>query len=87
MADKADDLFLQKEGSQPAIILRTGNLCWFCGNLVDRDNPDNYRQVESWVSGPKLDHPVLRTQTGNMAHKECVDKVKMGQAPDQEELF
>lgn len=61
--------------------------CSFCFDPVDPDNPDTYREVVSWVHGPKLDGPVLRGQTGNMAHKECIDKIKAGQTPDQEPLL
>lgn len=61
--------------------------CFFCDEHVDPDNPENFRQVTSWVSGPKLDGPVLRQQTGAVAHKECIDKRLLGQAPDQQALF
>jgi hypothetical protein len=61
--------------------------CYFCNKEVDQDDEDNYREVSSWVNGPKLDGPKLRSQTGNVAHKDCVDKLVHGQAPDQEGLF
>ncbi len=61
--------------------------CAFCFNKVDQDDEENYREVVSWVNGPKLDGPKLRRQTGSMAHKVCVDKLVQGQAPDQEGLF
>jgi hypothetical protein len=61
--------------------------CAFCSNRLDLDDPDNYREVISWVHGPKLDGPVLREQTGRMAHKDCIDKLRQGQAPDQEKLL
>ncbi len=61
--------------------------CWFCLKLADETDPDTYKQVASWVNGPKLDGPVMREQTGLVAHKKCVDNLVHGQAPDQPELF
>lgn len=58
-----------------------------CGQPVDTDNEENYVEVASWVNGPKLDSPKLRTQTGRVAHAECVRRVEHGQAPDQPDLF
>ena len=58
-----------------------------CGKVVHDDDKDVYRQVTSWVHGPKLDGPVLREQTGAVAHGECVRRVMAGQAPDQPTLF
>lgn len=85
VADKDDFMPVLKEDAP--IVLATSDHCWFCGKHVDKDDTTNYRQVDSWVTGPKLDHPVLRQQTGNFAHHDCVQKVINGQAPDQEELF
>ncbi len=62
-------------------------LCEFCKKPVDLDNTDNYREVVSWVTGKKLDGPVLRRQTGLIAHHECIKKQILGQAPDQEQLL
>lgn len=61
--------------------------CAFCGHRADPDDPDNFREVVSWVHGRKLDGPVLREQTGRVAHAECVEKVRAGQSPDQEKLL
>lgn len=61
--------------------------CWFCLEMVTLDDPDTYRQVTSWVNGPKLDGPVMREQSGLVAHKKCVDNLVNGQAPDQPGLF
>jgi hypothetical protein len=61
--------------------------CFFCNKHVDLDDDKNYREVLSWVSGPKLDSPKLREQTGRVAHKDCIDKILLGQAVDQESLF
>lgn len=61
--------------------------CWFCHKPVDKDNEETYREVTSWVNGPKLDGPKLRTHTGALAHKSCIDNLVAGQAPDQEGLF
>lgn len=60
--------------------------CALCGNPVNMENDENYRQVTSWVTGPKLDSPVLREQSGRVAHKKCIDHLVHGQAPDQPEL-
>lgn len=61
--------------------------CTFCGHRADSDDPSTYHQVVSWVHGPKLDGPVLREQTGKIAHEVCVQHQIAGQAPDQPELF
>lgn len=61
--------------------------CAFCPDKIEAgEQADVFREVRSWVSGPKLDGPVLREQTGRVAHKRCVDKLIDGQAPDQETL-
>jgi hypothetical protein len=63
--------------------------CPHCGKEVNTDeDPDSfYTEVVSWVTGPKLDHPIMREQTGRFAHKKCVENLQHGQAPDQPELF
>ena len=62
--------------------------CPFCSNPVGREDPDGfYREVTSWVTGPKLQSPVLRTQTGRVAHDHCIQKQIDGQAADQPDLF
>lgn len=61
--------------------------CSFCFKLTDQDDPETYHEVTSWVNGPKLDGPKLRQQTGSIACKSCIDKLVVGQAPDQEGLF
>lgn len=61
--------------------------CHFCAEPVSDDDETAYREVTSWVHGPKLDGPILREQTGRVAHKTCIDKVAHGQAADQPELF
>lgn len=63
------------------------NTCAFCPEPVSDDDQDAYREVVSWVHGPKLDGPKLREQTGRVAHKHCIDNLVAGQAPDQPELF
>jgi hypothetical protein len=65
------------------------SICFFCEKAepVNTDDPETYHEAISWVNGPKKDGPVLRTLTGRVAHKTCVDKVIHGQAPDQPELF
>lgn len=61
--------------------------CSFCHKPADEDDPATYREVTSWVNGPKLDGPVLREQTGLIAHERCIKNVINGQAADQPELF
>lgn len=64
--------------------------CSICGSpvsLEELDDPDAiYRQVTSWVHGPKLQSPVLREQTGVIAHAHCIHKLLDGQAPDQSSI-
>ncbi len=61
-----------------------------CGNPITAkqlDDPDAlYREVTSWVHGPKLQGPVLREQTGRLAHKDCIEKLINGESPDQEKI-
>lgn len=67
-----------------------GSVCPFCEqgiNPTELDDPEVvYREVTSWVHGPKLQGPVLRTQTGRLAHEKCIKKLIEGQSPDQESL-
>lgn len=63
------------------------NGCAVCGLDVDVDDPETYHEVKSWVNGPKLDGPKMREQTGEMAHKKCIDLMVAGQAPDQPTLL
>lgn len=62
--------------------------CAICGDHIFNADSDEsvYHEVSSWVNGPKLDSPKLRRQTGFVAHKECVDNLVAGQAPDQPEM-
>jgi hypothetical protein len=62
-------------------------MCWKDLTPEIKDDPDAiYHEVVSWVTGPKLQSPVLRGQTGRIAHKTCIDKVLNGQSPDQEAI-
>jgi hypothetical protein len=61
--------------------------CAFCPRPVNEDDEFEYREVSSWVNGPKLDGPKLREQTGRVAHYDCVMNLVHGQAPDQGGLF
>ena len=67
-----------------------GRVCPMCLEVLTpevKDDPDaTYHEVVSWVTGPKLQSPVLRAQTGRIAHKTCIDKVLNGQSPDQEAI-
>lgn len=63
------------------------SMCWQEISPEELDDPDSiYREVVSWVTGAKLQSPVLRGQTGRIAHKICVEKVLNGQSPDQESI-
>lgn len=66
------------------------NVCAFCFEQLSAQEIDDpeavYRQVTSWVHGPKLQGPVLRMQTGKLAHKPCIEKLINGQAPDQQSI-
>lgn len=72
------------------ILSYTGKICSFCYLEItpaQLDDPDTiYREVASWVTGPKLQSPVLRSQTGRIAHADCVKKMVEGQAPDQDRI-
>jgi hypothetical protein len=61
--------------------------CPFCGNPVQPDDLDTWKEVSSWVGGPKKDSSTLRKDTGRYAHGACIHKLKLGQAPDQEDIF
>lgn len=64
--------------------------CFFCFKEIsseELDDPDlTYREVRSWVTGHKSQSPVLREQTGNIAHLECVQKLVNGIAVDMEPI-
>lgn len=70
--------------------LHDGIICAIClGEFTpeDLDDPElTYTHVESWVTGPKLQGPVLRRQTGKKAHTRCIHKIIDGEAADQEPL-
>lgn len=67
-----------------------GKICSMCREKFfsgEKDDPDAiYVEVSSWVTGPKLQSPVLRSHTGRYAHSRCVQKVLDGEAPDQEPI-
>jgi len=66
----------------------SSGVCPFCSLPVDRENPDEfYREVVAWATGPKVQSPVLREQTGRLAHATCIQKQIAGQAVDQPDLF
>lgn len=69
------------------VFTHTCPLCSLTIAPEQLDDPDAiYREVKSWVTGPKLQNPVLREQTGNVAHAVCIKKLLEGQAPDQKPL-
>lgn len=62
-------------------------LCCFCFDPVNKDDPESWKQVMGWVSGPKAHGMTLREYTGRFAHAGCIAKLKAGQAPDQPSLL
>lgn len=70
--------------------LYNGTICALCLKEFmpeELDDPNAIHvHVESWVSGPKLQSPVLRRQTGKRAHTTCIHKIMDGEAPDQEPI-
>lgn len=87
-AEKAADMF--SEINEREHRLYNGEVCAMCYGAFtpeELDDPDaTHVNVESWVSGPKLQSPVLRRQTGKRAHSSCIRKVVDGEAPDQEPI-
>lgn len=61
--------------------------CFFCTGPVNPHNPQVWKQVTGWVSGPRKDGMTLREDTGKHAHDHCVQKAKEGQSADQPDLF
>jgi hypothetical protein len=94
VSTSSDELFepssKQPRGLTEALEALDGTRCTFCHELFtpeELDDPDaTYIEVSSWVTGPKLQSPVLRSHTGKRAHKDCVLKQIDGEAPDQEPL-
>lgn len=72
------------------VIVTAGIRCPFCmkGFTVNeiKDPDATYREVSSWVTGPKSDSPVMRDSTGRRAHTDCIKRLQDGIAPDQEKL-
>lgn len=63
------------------------SLCKKDFTAEELDNPDlTYVEVRSWVTGKKLQGPVLRERTGERAHTSCIKKLIDGEAPDQEPI-
>lgn len=64
--------------------------CEVCGEGFTADELDDadstYVKVESWVTGVKLHSPVLRRQTGDRAHKRCIEKLLNGNSPDEQPI-
>lgn len=63
------------------------DVCPLCGEPVDKDAKDTWKEVSGWVGGPRKDSMRLRRDTGYYAHGPCVEKIQQGQAVDQPELF
>jgi hypothetical protein len=61
--------------------------CPLCQGPIDLLQRTLWKEVKGFVGGPKSDSMVLRTDTGRMAHDDCIEKAKHGQAPDQETLL
>lgn len=68
-------------------LVSTCCMCFESFTPAELDDPNEiYREVKSWVYGKKLQSPVLREQTGRLAHSYCIEKVLDGQSPDQKPL-
>lgn len=61
--------------------------CELCDQPVNLDSPDTHHQILEWVRGEKKHGGRAREYTGKVAHEDCVDKIVMGQNPEQEPLF
>ena len=55
--------------------------CALCGEGIDKNDPDNWKQVTGWVGGPRKDSMRLRMDTGRLAHADCVAKMQEGADP------
>jgi hypothetical protein len=61
--------------------------CGLCHQLLNPDDPDNWKEVRGWVGGPKQDSMRLRSDTGELAHDTCVLAAADGQVPGASDLF
>jgi hypothetical protein len=61
--------------------------CFFCGNPVNPFDLGTWKQISSWVKGPKANGACLSENTDLYAHDPCVRKAKSGQPPEQGTLF
>lgn len=61
--------------------------CKLCGKDINPHDTSSWKEVTGFVGGPKKDSMVGRTDTGKFACTPCIEKLKAGQAPDQENLF
>lgn len=57
------------------------------GYITDEQFESAYREMTSWVHGPKSDGSTFRNYTGRMAHKECIEKAAAGIPGDQQMLL
>jgi len=89
-SDPFDGYEFDPRDADPVTPEQAGIKCSFCheGFTVEElDDPNlTYIEVASWVTGPKLQSPVMREQTGRRAHKSCIDKALDGEAADQQPL-
>ena len=58
-----------------------------CGLPVNPFDEGVWKEVVGFVGGPHKDGMCLRTDTGKFAHNSCIQKAKMGQTPDQPDIF
>ena len=63
------------------------SVCCFGDHPADPDDPETYVEITAWVSGPKKDGGVLRTQTGRRACKKCISAMRAGFPPGEDDLF
>jgi hypothetical protein len=61
--------------------------CCLCDSReVNPHDASTWKEVVGFVGGPKKDSMVGRHDTNRFACTPCIEKLKAGQPPDQEEL-
>lgn len=87
LATKMSDISSRMELYELAAEGKCCPMCWQELKSEEVYDPDAvYHEVVSWVTGPKLQSPVLRSRTGRLAHTTCIEKLLNGQSPDQEAI-
>lgn len=61
--------------------------CVYGGEPINPHDEGVYKKVSGWVTGPKADSMILREDVGEYACRTCINRLKLGQAADQPDLF